>query len=319
MEEALMDPLSLQNYLTRYLRNVPPRPLIRIQGWHWQHTTHANNKKKEKERAYDFDIVFSLQPFLSQPGNETFCQAYTVENSDQAHRGSFRQRRARTYRQDIEIGSEPKPTLTKWCEDFCSDRSWLKIFRVSRHVLNLDMQQITPELEKLVRATHYRGHIDITHPTVDKNVDIYSPHWINTARITWIRWIFYLTFLWLITWPILYFMTKKWSVYHVKWYWKVYNNGPGGGMDRYATISERDWVQRHANLVQSLVLDKYQGDATELSSDVVVDANRRRSEIRVPNINMRGGGIGAAVGLLQTGVSVWNQANGRGDQGWGSD
>ncbi|CAK1358757.1 hypothetical protein CB0940_02261 [Cercospora beticola] len=319
MEESLMDPASLQDYITNYLRNVPPRPLIRIQGSHWQHTAHANNKKKEKERVYDFDIVFSLQPFLPEPGNGNFCQAYTVENGDQAYRGSFRKMRAKGYKQDIEVGEEEKPTLTAWCEEFCSSKSWLKIFRISRHVHGLDIEQITPALEKLVRATHYRGRIDITYPMVDKNVDIYSPHWINTARITWIRWIFYLTFLWLITWPILYFMTKRWSTYNVNWYWKMYNNGPEGSVERYATISESDWIKRHANLVQSLVLDKYHGDASEVPSDIAVNTERRRSEIRVPNVNLRGGGIGAAVGLLQSGVSVWNQANGRGDAGWGSD
>ncbi|CAK3788966.1 Hypothetical predicted protein [Lecanosticta acicola] len=44
MDEALMHPEHLYEYIETYLRNVPPRPCVRIQGWHWQ------TVKKEKEK-----------------------------------------------------------------------------------------------------------------------------------------------------------------------------------------------------------------------------------------------------------------------------
>ncbi|KAI5364633.1 hypothetical protein Slin15195_G041720 [Septoria linicola] len=314
MEERLMDATALHEYITHYIRKLPPRPMVRIQGWHWQNRQRTN-KKKEKERVFDFDIVLSLQPFLQPGSNSDWWSSYTVDNSDKAHRGSFRQTRAKGYKHDIEVGEDPKPDLEAWCREFCESSSWLKVFRISRNVAGLEIEQIKTQLETLVKSTHYRGHIDITFPIVDKNVDIYSPHWMNQARITWVRWLFYLTFLWLITWPILFFMTKRWSVYNVQWRWSQQE----GAVKRYATISEGDWLKRHANLIQSLVMDKYHGDATELPTDVSVDTERRRSEIRVPQVRVGGGGIGAAVSLLQGGVSVWNQANGRGDAGWGAD
>lgn len=318
MDTRLMDPTALHEYITNYLQYVPPNPIVRLQGWHWEQRTKQNNKK-EKERVFDFDVVLSLQHFLSKPGNASFWSASTIENSDKAHRGGFRKTRAKGYKQDIEVGEEPRPDLTTWTKEFCASRSWLKIFRVSRSISGLECDTLKPQLETLVKSTHYRGHIDVTFPTVDKNVDIYSPHWINTARITWIRWLFYLTFLWLITWPILFFMTKRWSIYHVKWHWSMIRDDDDGRTKTYATISENAWLERHANLIRSLVMDKYHGDATDLPTNVSVDTERRRSEIRVPQVNVGRSGIGAAVSLLQGGVSVWNQANGRGDAGWGGD
>ena len=91
------------------------------------------------------------------------------------------------------------------------------------------------------------------------------------------------------------------------------------GAKEYATISEAAWIQRHSQLILSLVLDKYQGDGTQLPTDVQVNPNSRRPDINVPTVNLAGGGLNAAVSLFNGGMSVYRQASGQGNQGWGAD
>jgi hypothetical protein len=319
MDARLSDPTQLYDYVNDYLRVVQPRPAVRVQGWHWE--TRRKGNKKEQEREFDFDVVLSLQPFIPKASNRDeeneWWTPTTPENGDKVHRGSWRKTRAKGYVQDIEVGNDRKPELLDWCEDFCANKSALKIFRVARNVTGLDTEYIKEQIEPLVRETHYRGHIDITFPTADKNVDIYTPHWVNQARIGWVRWLFYLTFLWIFTWPILLFTTKRWGVYQVEWRFSRVVQAEGRQKKVYATISEATWVQRHANLIKSLVMNKFHGDGTHFPLDM--EAQRQRSSGRLPQTG--NANVDTAVSFLQGGVSVWNTLNGRGGdaQGWGAD
>ena len=58
MDERLNDPAELESYITDYMRAMPPRPVVRIYGWH--HETVRRKDKKEQERVTDFDITFSF-------------------------------------------------------------------------------------------------------------------------------------------------------------------------------------------------------------------------------------------------------------------
>lgn len=338
MDAALMDPDHLYGYVKNYLEVVPPTPMVRVQGYHMENRRKSDGRK-ERERVTDFDIVLSLQGFLRKDSdsNIDWWDPHSVDAGTKAYRGSFRPTRAPGFKQDIEVGHTSQASqqrdLKSWCEDFCSSKSWLRVFRVQRNVLGLDEALIEENIAPLVHATRYQGHLDISFPVSDRNVDIYSPHWINSARITWVRWLFYVSFLWLITWPILYFMTKWWTVYQVDWYFSrappdTGNPTSSRPMPSYAarkvhaTVHEVEWVRRHAKLIQFLVLDKFEGDwlsfpsAAEIEN---VDLNRRRSEIRIPDVDVRSGGIRAAFSVLNAGTSVFNQVQGRGDNGWGYD
>lgn len=323
MDERLSNPTQLYDYVNDYLRVVQPRPAVRIQGWHWE--TRRKNSKNEQERVYDFDVLLSLQAFIPKASsreqeNEWWVPS-AVENGDKVHRGSWRKTRAKGFSQDIEVGSDRKPELLDWCEDFCANKSPLKIFRVSRDVTGLDTMYLRHQVETLVRQTHYSGHVDITFPTADKNVDIYTPHWINKARISWVRLVFYLTFLWIISWPILLFTTKRWSVYNVEWRFSRVAQGRDGLWAKvYATISEEEWVKRHANLIKVLVLDKFHGDGTGFPLD---DSVQRR-EVASGSSSSGNANVDAAVSFLHSGVSAWNslhgvQGRGGGGHAWGAD
>jgi hypothetical protein len=343
MDERLSDPGELHGYVTSYLSIAPPRPGIRIHGYHYQ-TVHRNDNKRETERVIDFDVGFSLQSWLryrpavpgsesSGPVNPTWVKR-VANNSDKVHRGSWRATRAKGYKQDVEVGDLPKPDLMEWCEDYCNSTSALKIFRTTRDVTGLDETYLRASLEHLVRSTHYRGNIDITFPIEERHVDIYSPSIINRWRISWVRYIFYLTFLWIFTWPILFFATKRWNVYKVEWRFSWLENEhmetEEGRMVRqvrkFTTISEKSWLEKHQNLVKSLVLDKFQGDATALPTDVQPrEGNESRGGSRRPLVQTGSRNVDAAVGFLQGGVDVWNTLQGRrgagrrDDEGWGAD
>ena len=275
MDDRLKYAENLYAYITDYLQTVPPKPAVRIEGWH--NTTVERHNKKERERVVDFDITLSLQSYLpiATPGAEHGgWQPRVVTNNDRVHRGSWRRT---VVEQDHQFSDEPERDLMQWCDDFCDSKAKLTIFRVTRDVPGLDKDLLRMRLQALIRSTNYRGHIDVSFPIADKNVDVYSPHPINKWRISWVRFLFYVTMLWIITWPILFFTTKRWEVYKVSWCfsWQQ-DDGIGGVKKRYATISEQSWYEKHANLIINLALDSYQGDASGLPIDAYHDGSVQR-------------------------------------------
>ena len=318
MDVRLNDPDELEKYVLNYLQVVPPNPLVRIVGTHQERKYDASTKKHKREKVTDFDIKFSLQHHLSRE----FWTASVVSNSEKAHRGSFRKTRAKGYKQDIELGEDATPSLQDWCRDFCCEKSKLKIFRVTRDVTGLETDFLRASIERLVRSTHYHGHVDISFPIEEKNVDIMTDYWVNKARISWIRWIFYLTFLWLITWPILFFTTKRWSVYNVRWSWfrSHQDNEQQRAWKVYASISEQEWVEKYKSLILGLVLEKYQGDASAFPTDVSDERVQRGVRSRMSSVGNQN--VDAAVTFIQGGMSVWNAVQGRGNRdrdAWGMD
>ncbi|KAH9830696.1 hypothetical protein Tdes44962_MAKER09007 [Teratosphaeria destructans] len=308
MDERLVDPLNLFYDIPNYLQVVPPNPSVRIVGHHYQTVRREN--KKETEKVTDFNIMLSLQAYLPKAGpprdgqEKTGWDTHVAGNSDKVYRGSWRPTRAAGYQRGIEVGDAPQHDLEEWCRHYCASKSKLKIFRVTRDVPGIDQDFIRQHIEHLIRSTHYPGHITITFPIDQKHVDLYSPHWINRWRSSWIRFIFYFTFLWIITWPILFFMTKYWTVYQVNFRFFLV---------RWAVISEKAWFEKHQALIRSLVLDRFQGDATHMPTDIQVSEGPRDG--RSANMD--------AVNLLQHSVDALNMLQGRApripNEGWGAD
>ncbi|KAI6838207.1 hypothetical protein KC340_g4010 [Hortaea werneckii] len=316
MDERLNDPDELHTYVRGYLAVVPPRPGVRITGWHLQKV--ERNKKTETEETVDFDMLFSLERYLPPAGPITnrsseagkWWTQRVATNGEKCHRGSWRKTRAPGYKQDVEVGETAEPSLGDWCRDFAQSKAKLKIFRVTRDLVGLDQEDLKLRLQTLVRSTGYRGHIDVTFPVHEKHVDIYSPHWINRWRVTWwVRWLFFLTFLWIITWPILFFMTKRWSVYNVDWRWSwSCSTGPEGSSSDaysqrtfYASITEKTWFEKHQGLIRALALNKYQGDATDLPLNVRRESPGNNRVSSTGNAN-----VDTAVSFVRGGVSAWN-------------
>nr|POF01041.1 hypothetical protein CFP56_20989 [Quercus suber] len=316
MDAQLNEPDALYDYITNYLRHVHPQPTIRIYGYH-QATTYRNNKK-ETERVVDFDIAFGLGHYLrpEQDRNHGWSTSRVASNGDKTYRGTIWRVRAPGSTQDIDVGSPPWRDLRAWCNDFCTSPSALKIFRISRNVTGLDTELLRQQLEPLVRATHYRGNLYLSFPTADRAVDIYSPHWVNQWRISWVRWVFYVTFLWLLTWPVLFLATKKWAIYTIDWAFSIPRPSivDGGTTHEYAALSETQWLQRHANLIQNLVLEQYRGDATDMPTDA--DARARPGPAPFPSTgNLH---VDSALGFTQGGARAHLPRKGDADDGDGN-
>jgi hypothetical protein len=113
--------------------------------------------------------------------------------------------------------------------------------------------------------------------------------------------LFYVSLLFIFTWPYLFFATKRWAVVKVDWAFSK--------KDAYATVSERRWFEIWKSCIKKAVLAKRQGLLTE--EDLRI-ANAPEQEFRSGHE-----GLDTAVGFLGAGLQAYNQVNRQ--LGWGGD
>lgn len=319
------DPVFLESALRTFASSAPV-PFIYIMGTHKETTKRGD--KKETHDITDFRIVLNISSYLHPNFATSDTSSMTlvpVSNGTKTHRGTILKTRAPGAKQDIEL-STPTPTLTEWCHRFCASTSPLRTFRLKRRVTGLDTTYLSNRLEGLLRSTSYRGHISITFPNEDENVDIYTSHAVNRWRTTtWICWAFYLTFLWIFTWPILFFTTKRYNVLTAEW---PFSMPTPDGRKVYTTVSEEQYFERWATAVRRLALDRYQGEASE---EVMRGVLERQCDPPMPGTISTGhAGVDNAVGMLAQGFQVaraLSSGSGRGlmgasqaaQGGWGYD
>lgn len=119
--------------------------------------------------------------------------------------------------------------------------------------------------------------------------------------------IFYLTLLFIFTWPYLFFATKRWAVIKVDWAFS--RTDATGDNKRYATVSEKKWYATWAGCIEKAVLQKRQGLLTE---EDLAKANAPEGEFRSGYE-----GVDTAVGFFGAGLNAYNQVNR--SLGWGGD
>jgi hypothetical protein len=316
------DPEYLEQGVLNFAK-VPPNPLIYILGTHKEATRTHDNKKEVKE-VTDFRLVLNMQEYLWQGRWEgedaTPMRLTTATNGEKTYRGSFRKQRAPGFKQDIEVGSEA-PTLREWCHRYCASPSRNRIFRLRRQVVGMDQTLLQKRLEGLIRSTNYRGHLSITFPIEDKNIDLYTSTRINEWRLkTWVRWVFYLTFLWIFTWPYLYFATKRYAVVKAEW---LFSTVADDGSKKYATISEEQWFERWHVGIRRYVLEGFEGEATYERLQGVI---QRPADPPTPGrVETGHAAVDNAVGILTQGFRVARAIRSGGDPlgglqtGWGYD
>lgn len=318
---ADLDPAHLEQMIKALARD-PPVPYVYIMGTHRE--TVKKGDKKETKDIVDFRVVINIRRYLSKYFDEedyNTMELVTSDNGEKTHRGTIMKCRAPGVKQDLEVGGSTKPTLTEWCHRYCASPRLLRIFRLRRVVTGFDEATLKQRLEGLVRSTNYRGHINITFPIEDKNVDIYTCNKINKWRLTtWIQWVFYLSFLWIFTWPFLFFATKRYAVVRAEW---PFSMTDGSGRKVYTTVSEDQWFEKWQVAIRRLVLDQYQGEANEHMMAGVI---ARPADPPMPGSGIVTGHVGVdnAVGILTQGFqiarAVSNGDLGRGVQGgWGYD
>ncbi|KAF2852291.1 hypothetical protein T440DRAFT_466988 [Plenodomus tracheiphilus IPT5] len=216
------DPVLLEKTIRANAQTAPVQ-YIYIIGTHRE--TIKRGDKKETTDITDFRLVLNISPYLHPNFNADDISPMalvTVENSTKAFRGGITKTRAPGAKQDIEVGGAPKPSLTEWTHRYCASPRALRSFRLCREITGLNTTYLQQRIEGLIRATNYRGKIAITFPVEDANLDIYTATFINRWRLkAWVRWLFYLSFLWLVSWPLLFFATKRYAVVRAQWPYSV--------------------------------------------------------------------------------------------------
>jgi len=286
---------------------IPPKPKIQVKGTHTE--TKSDGKKDEKTTVTDFDIKLDLGQYLRNEGilhGVPWRELVTAENYERTYRGTITKKRAPGSKQDIEIGG-PKPDLREWCHRYCASHSNIKNFRFDRVVTGLDKKYLEEQLTALVRSTNYRGHVDISFPVEERGVEVYSAHWVNRWRINgFICFLFYITFLWIFTWPFLFFATKRFAVVRAEWPWaRRFDDGTVF----YSSISERSWFEHWKFGIEKAVLAKRQGPLTEEDLQMLA---RPRETIRSGNQH-----LDTAVSWLIAGAAGVSEA--QRVLGWGRD
>jgi hypothetical protein len=180
-------------------------------------------------------------------------------------------------------------------------------FRFDREVTGFDQKLIEDKLHSLIRSTNYRGHLNISFPTENEGVELYSDHRFNRWRNkSWVALLFIVSMTWIFTWPYLFFSTKRYAVVKTVW---PFSKAGEDGRKVYATISENQWMSRWQKTIEKAALEKRQGMLTE------EDLTRENEPVQQFNSGNRG--LDSAVNLVGAGIRVFNDVNRQ--LGWGGD
>ncbi|KAI1323643.1 hypothetical protein F5Y16DRAFT_332490 [Xylariaceae sp. FL0255] len=304
---SLENPPDLENYI-RQLATVPPRPFLKLVGTH--HETRRDSKgKTEKVKITDFDVSIEMTPYLYSDAQyrKSWSELRTVENHEKVRRGTVIRKRAPGSRQDIEVGGPPQATLQEWCHRFSASHAGLKCFTLSRQIVGFDFETVKRHLESMVRDTNYRGHVTVEMVVKDGYFELYNDAKINRWRLTgWIKWLFFLTFLWIFSWPYLFFRTKRWEVAVVDW---PFSRTTDAGLKEYVSISEDQWYNMWARAICRAVLEKRQ--------KVLDQADLRSAHEPNPAFDTGNQSVDGALGLFRAGMHAMNEVNRQ--LGWGGD
>ncbi|KAI0143413.1 hypothetical protein GGR57DRAFT_484124 [Xylariaceae sp. FL1272] len=305
--KSVENPEDLANYV-RQLAVTPPRPYIKLVGTHTE-TTRDRDDKPKKTTVVDFDVSVELTPYLYRDAQyrESWTRLRTVENSDKVRRGTVLRKRAPGSNQSIEVGGDPHPTLQEWCHRFSASHAGLKCFVFQRQMTGLDEELLVLRLKQLVRDTNYRGHLNVSIVSKDAHFELYNDAKINRWRFTsWITWLFYLSFLWIFSWPYLFFRTKRWEVAVAEW---SFSRITESGTREYVSISEEQWYNMWAFAICRAVMEKRQ--------TLLDQADLRNAHEAQPNFASGNSTVDGALGLFRAGINAMNEVNRQ--LGWGGD
>lgn len=214
-------------------------------------------------------------------------------------------------------------------------------FTIARNVTGVAHGTLTRQLTEALRSTNYRGNISITFPVRSRATVIMSDHWLNRYRHNkYIWWTCVLLQLWILTWPLLWIMTKRWEVFSVEWPCRIYQRADGSWPNshqadagsvhegqptdnplvRIANISESEWVEHWKLAIQMGAESKKQGTLTDADRRVA-QAIEEQARQRRQGSNSVGsdsnGFLASATGLLSGVQEV--MARSQTLRGWGGD
>ncbi|TLS29743.1 hypothetical protein PpBr36_01875 [Pyricularia pennisetigena] len=288
----------------------PPSFYMQVHGTHRERRTRRTNGRTETYTVTvtDFNVGVPLHGFLfgqPRPGQtsppQSFSWIRTVENHEKVPRGTVRARQG-PMPAKVEGVEEPpseampKPTLQEWCHRYCASFAGRKTFVVERRVGGLDVARLEANAMAIVRSTGYSGDVSITFDSFGTEVEVLSSNKINQwRRFTWLRIVCYVTFLWIFTWPFLYFFTKKFHCVYVEW---PFSRIRSDGLKEYVSLTEDQMLEVWGRAMFNAV--------TARSTDVLNQQDLMTAQAA--------GGVGYGMGGFGNSI---NQQYGWGRDGWG--
>ena len=166
----------------------------------------------------------------------------------------------------VESSGSVEATLRSWCSHYIASRSPIKSFSLRRRVTNHDTTTLRQVITGAIQSTGYMGHTSVTFPSQYETITVYSPGIINSMRTTtWIRYFFYFSCLWILSWPILLLLTARYEV--VEGVWEYADRMPGErdedgfGRERdrkCVVMSEGEWFKRWEGAIRIAAVGKMQ-------------------------------------------------------------
>ncbi|OQE38332.1 hypothetical protein PENCOP_c008G05944 [Penicillium coprophilum] len=327
LEPALSsDSVELYNVIRQQIK-LPPRPLLHIHGSHSESSNDSSKENKDRSSTVtDFQFRLDLAETMLtgweggyMAANWREIEILTDEDLKPAYRGGIlrsRAYRSPTSRPAISLGEDSDALLAQdntaednsspdarnlrmWCKRFCDDPAPVKSFTVHRKVSGFDSNAMRNVLTSHIRELNYRGSLSFSLSTAHRSVTVYSPHWINelrTNRFVW--WAVVILQLWIITWPIIFFMEKRYEVVHARWNASLIPESDSPLAKCYAfgrdeshlaeywapAVKQAAWTRRRGegNLLTRMDADRLQGYSTQQllglrtsSSDTELDRRQR--------------------------------------------
>ncbi|KAL8667707.1 MAG: hypothetical protein Q9202_000562 [Teloschistes flavicans] len=283
----------------------PPTFTARMVGTHAE--TRRTKEKEEKVTVTDFDVRLDmthlLVPSAMTPPNLLRNGYETPSPGVKAYRG---------YRTKTASATESAEDADSYMNSYISSPFPVRSFTLNRHIINHDSASLETLLTSLIGSTNYRGHLNVSFPITHNRVTVYSPCWQNDCRDkTWLRWFFYLTFLWIFSWPYLWFVTRRWEVMTAVF---PYSSAPDGRGREFVVKSEHAFFQEWKTSIRRAVVGKRQGWIDEEYRIATEEAGSDALARQPSTGNATADG---ALGFLRQAVNVGRDVAMAG--GWGAD
>jgi hypothetical protein len=227
-------------YMLREQMRYPPNIWVLIHGTHTE-TYKTRDNKTEKRNVTDFEVKLNMTHLLVCPnpqhqqqpelcfqknGPDAPCRYVNILNGgEKGYRGGVfpSKKGINPISTDAEnITTDP---IKAWAEAYVGSKHKTRRFVMKRKVTHIDTNLLTSLITSLVQKTNYRGHLKVSFPSSYNRVEVYSPSLINKWRHNiYVCWFFYLTFLWIITWPILWLITKRYEPLEIIYPYRILNN-----------------------------------------------------------------------------------------------
>ncbi|RDL32661.1 Uncharacterized protein BP5553_09117 [Venustampulla echinocandica] len=253
----------------------------------------ANSGTKSENTITDFFIRINITHLLT-PGPNVGGELLLLADDQKGYRGGCIKRCTPSIgSSDIENQHDE---LKAWCDKYVADPSRLKSFTLTRQVINHDTEKLDSLLRSLVASTNYRGKVSIHFPIAHGSVTVYSPGILNKWRMTtWIRWFFYLTFLWIFSWLFLFIGTARYETVMVVFPYADISPEEGNmGFPRRSTVmSETTWFDLWKQAIRRGVLGRLNCGQGEINDEY---------RLATEEVAARGAGHGGAAIVYPDGV-----------------